>query len=471
MPEAAHLPPASETRTIPPLPAEPMDRYADLLVRIGVNLQPGQCLNLRAELEHADFARRVVAAAYRHGAKYVNMVWTHDPITRARLLNSAPEDLDYVPGFEVERLRQALDERWAALSLVGPEHPDLLGDVEPALIRRAGQARRRMTKFYGDALMANTMQWCVAAVPTRAWARQIFPGMDEEEAVVRLWELILTLVRADLPDPIAAWQEHDARLSTIAAELMRRGVRSLHFLDPTPGPDGKPSTDFVVGLTDAPVWVAASSRTPAAVRFLPNMPTEEIFTTPHNLHCEGYVRTSKPCFPFERRVEGALFRFKDGEVVEFDAALGRDVLAEMFDVRGMHRLGEIALVDERSPVNRSGVTFFETLFDENCVCHMAFGEAYVEGVRDASTMTEAEKRAMGINEADMHFDFMIGTPTMQVTGVCADGRVLPVLVDGMFSEALTAPAPDEEEEEATAGFTAAGSAATGTAQGQNERNG
>lgn len=445
--------PLSSVTQSEPVPADPLDQYADLLIHIGVNLQPGQGLNIRAEHEHADFVRRAVTAAYRHGARFVNVVWTHDPLVRARLLHSAPEYLDFYPDYEVERMRQSLDERWASLALVGPEFPDLLADVEPALLRRVGQARRRKIKFYSDAQMAGVLQWCVAAVPTRAWARQVFPELSEQEAVARLWGIILHLVRADQPDPIAAWKDHDARLSAIASELMRRGVRSLHFLDSNPGPDGKSSTDLVIGLTDAPVWVAAASETPAGVRFLANMPTEEIFTTPHCLRAEGYVRTSKPGFPFDRRVDDALFVFRDGEVVEFDAAVGREVLAEMFQIRGMHRLGEIALVDERSPVNRSGVVFYETLFDENCVCHMAFGEAYPEGVKDATTMTDAEKQAMGINEADMHFDFMIGSPTMQVTAVCADGRVLPILKDGMFTEELTNPAPPAKAEQKPASAT------------------
>jgi aminopeptidase len=215
-------------------------------------------------------------------------------------------------------------------------------------------------------------------------------------------------------------------------------VAALHFQDRVPGPDGKPSTDLRVGLTDFPVWVAASSLTPAQVRFLPNMPTEEIFTTPHNQCTDGWVRTSKPAFPLQRRVEDAYFRFEQGEVVEFNAALGQDVLEQFFEIAGARRLGEIALVDVRSPINQSGLLFFETLFDENAVCHIAFGEAYPEGVEGGANRTQQELAALGVNQADIHLDVMIGTAAMQVSGICRDGRAIAIMQDGQFTQEVLA---------------------------------
>ncbi len=422
---------------------EALDRYAELLIRIGANLQVGQSLFLTADLEHAGFAVRVATAAYRAGARYVQMVWNHDPMSRARLLHSTEDYLDFVPEFDVARARQALDEGWARLILVGPSHPGLFEDVPPNLMRRAAQARQRKLKFFSDAYMANQHQWCIAGVPTAPWAAQVFPDLPADEALARLWDVVLATVRADQPDPVAAWQAHDRRLTAVARFLMQSGVRSLHFEDAAPGPDGRPSTDLVIGLPDAPVWIAAASATPAGVRFLPNMPTEEIFTTPHARQAEGYVRTSKPGFPFERRVEDAWFRFSGGEVVEYQAREGQEVLEQLFQVPGAQRLGELALVDVRSPVNQSGLLFYETLFDENCVCHMAFGQAYPEGVEHGASMTDAEKTANGINLSETHVDFMIGTPTLAVTGIRADGSRVPVLRDGMFvPEALAQDMPD-----------------------------
>lgn len=415
------------------------ERYADLLVRIGANVQPGQSLRLGGELAHADFVRLVAAAAYRAGARYVHVDWLDAPLTRARVLHSKPEFLDHLPNYEVERHHEMVDERWARIALVGPEFPDLFNDLDPAPMRQISQSRVQKLRYYMQAQMANQIQWCVAGVPTPAWAQKVFPALPLDQAMAQLWEVILHTVRADQPDPIAAWQEHDQNLQRITQFMADQGIRVLHFFDPTPGPDGKPATDLHVGLTDYPVWLAASSTTPQGVRFLPNMPTEEIFTAPHNERTHGYVRTSRPAFPFERRVDDAYFRFEDGEVVEFDAATGREILEQFFAIRGAKRLGEISLVDVRSPVYQSGLTFFETLFDENAACHMAFGEAYPNCIEGGDDRSEEELTELGVNLSDTHVDFMIGTPTMNVTGRRLDGNEVEIMVDGQFVAAITAP--------------------------------
>ncbi len=411
--------------------------YADLLIRVGVNLQPGQGLTLRAELEHAPFVRRVVGAAYRAGARYVALQWDDDPSARERLLCSRAEFLDYVPGFEVARMRQMVDEGWARLSLVGQSHPKAMDDVPPSVMRTVITARRAAMQFYSEATMANRLAWCVAAVPTVAWAQQVFPELEADAAVNALWAMIFATARVDQPDPIAASLAHGQRREAVAQALMRLQVRSLHFVDSTPGPDGRAATDLVVGLSEAPVWIGGPSQTPQGVYFDPNIPSEEIFTTPHNMNVEGWVSTSKPTFPFGRRVENAWFRFSKGLVVEYRAEIGQEVLDEFFQVPGAQRLGEIALVDVRSPVNQAGRVFYEVLFDENCACHMAFGEAYPGGVANGESMDADERDAAGINRSQIHSDFMIGTATMDVTGITADGVRVPIMVNGMFVNALT----------------------------------
>lgn len=406
--------------------------YAELLIRTGVNLQPGQSLRLGAELAHADFVRIVAAAAYQAGARYVHVDWNDTPLQRARFQYSQPGDLDFFPEYEVQRHRQMVDERWARLALVGPEFPDLLSDVDPGAMRRVSQVRIQKLRFYMQAQMANQLQWCVAAVPTPAWAQKVFPHLGAVEAVARLWDVILHTVRADLPDPVAAWRRHDEQLQRVTQFLAHHQVQSLHFFDPTPGPDGKPASDLHVGLTDHSLWLAASSLTPEGIRFLPNMPTEEVFSAPHNQRTTGYVRTSRPCFPLERRVEGAYFRFEAGEIVAYDAEVGRDVLEQFFAIRGARRLGEIALVDVRSPVHQSGLVFFETLFDENAACHMAFGEAYPECIAGGTERSEEEMAALGFNYADTHLDVMIGTPTMNLTGYTYDDQDVLIMRAGRF---------------------------------------
>ncbi len=413
------------------------ERYADLLVRTGLNLQPGQSLVISAELEHAPFVRLAAAAAYRTGTRYVDIVWRDTPTARARLVNAQADTLAFYPDYEVARYRQLVDEGWARLALVGPEFPSIFDDVDPQAMRTEAVTRRQKTRFYSEAMMANKMQWCVAAVPTQAWAEQVFPGQEAAAVLEQLWQTVLRTCRVDQPDPDAAWQEHHAALTRITAFLAREQVRAVRFVDSTPGPDGKPASDLTVGLTDRPVWIAAGSTTPAGVPFFANMPTEEVFTTPHGGRTDGYVRTSRPTFPFQRTVENAWFRFEAGQVVDFSAETGQDVLEQFFAIDGTRRLGEVSLVDVRSPIHQAGVTFHEILFDENAACHIAFGEAYPAGMEGADELSSEEQAAAGVNKSDMHLDVMIGTATMDVTGLTADGREVAVMRQGQFTpEAL-----------------------------------
>jgi aminopeptidase len=409
--------------------------YAELLLRTGVNLQPGQSLIIRAELAYAPIVRLLVAEAYKLHAAHVYIDWVDSLVQRAFLQNADLAAWD-VPAYDVTRHRQMVDERWARLALVGPEFPFAFDDVNPQQTRTWSVKRARAIKFYTEAMMANQMQWCVAAVPTVAWAQRVHPELDAEAAVAALWQDILQFVRADQPDPVAAWGDVNRTLKAAAAYLQAEQVRAVHLFDPTPGPDGKPSTDLTIGLTDRPLWVGGSAMTPAGVVFQPNMPTEEIFCTPHKGRAEGYVRTSRPSYPMQREVDGAWFRFEGGEVVEFHAATGEDVLAQFFAIDGAKRLGEIALVDSRSPIFQSGRVFYEILFDENAACHFAFGEAYPECVEGGGKMSREELAALGVNHAETHVDFMVGTATMDVTGIAPDGRRVPIMRAGRFADAV-----------------------------------
>ncbi len=413
-----------------------IERYADLLIRTGVNLQPGQALRIGAELEHAPFVRVATAAAYKAGARYVHVDWDDAPLKKQRLLHSDAEYLSIFPDYEVARHQQMVDETWARLAIVGDAHPDFFDDVDPERMMTVAKVRAQKTKFYAQAQMANHLQWCVAAVPTAAWAGKVFPKLSPEVAIDELWQLIFRTCRVDEPDPVAAWHEHHRVLNQVVDFLHHHDVRALRFLDSELAADGKPRTDLTVGMTDAPRWISAGSARPDGLFFFPNMPTEEIFSTPHNARTEGWVRTSKPTFPLERRVEDAWFRFEAGEVVAFSAAIGEDVLEQFFAIEGAKRLGEVALVDVRSPINQAGVIFYEILFDENATCHIAFGEAYPEGLRGSEAMGEDELKASGVNASDTHIDFMIGTPTMQLFGYCADGSEVTLMTDGKFAEAV-----------------------------------
>ncbi|MCC6453826.1 MAG: aminopeptidase [Caldilineaceae bacterium] len=420
---------------------EQQRRYAEALVKFGLNLQEGQSLRIGAELEHAPFVRLVVEEAYRQGAPFVAVEWNDTPIARARMQHSRAEYLSYFPDYESAKHRQMLDEGWARLALVGNEFPDLLKDVDPAAMRTVAVTRSQKLKFYMQAMMANQMQWCVAAVPTRAWAIKVYPNLAPDAAVAELWKQVLRMCRVDQADPVAAWAKHNATLKQVADFLMRNEVRSLRFVDSKSGPDGLPATDLTIGLTDRPQWLGGGAERTDGLPFLPNMPTEEVFSTPHNQRAEGYVRLSKPAFPFQREVKDGFFRFAGGEVVEFDAAEGREVLEQFFELDGTRRLGEVALVDVKSPVNQAGVVFYEILFDENAACHIAFGEAYPDGVMDGSKLPEEELRALGVNKADAHLDVMIGNSTMRVVGLREDGSEVVVIEQGEFVPAATQGVP------------------------------
>lgn len=413
--------------------ATQIERYAELLIRTGLNLQPGQSLRIGAELEHAPFVRIATAAAYQAGARYVHVDWDDQPVKKQRYLHSKEEYLNFFPDYEVARHQEMVDDTWARLALVGDAYPDLFDDVDPARMMTVSRTRAQKIKFYSHAQMANHLQWCVAAVPTAAWAGKVFPALAADAAVEQLWQLIFQTCRVNEPDPPAAWMQHNRTLNRIVDFLHENDIRAVRFLDSELGPDGKPRTDLTVGMTDAPRWISAGASRPDGLFFFPNMPTEEIFSTPHNARTEGWVRTSKPTFPLERRVEEAWFRFEAGEVVEFSAGVGQDVLEQFFAIRGANRLGEVALVDVRSPINQAGVTFFEILFDENATCHIAFGEAYPEGLRGSEEMSQEELARHGVNDADTHVDFMIGTATMKLIGTSADGRELILMENGKFT--------------------------------------
>ena len=411
--------------------------YADLLVRTGVNLQPRQGLMVRAELGHASFVRQIVAAAYDAGASYVHVEWTDSPTLAATLTHAAVDELS-LPEFEIGRYRYFVDNGWARLSLVGDDFPTALAAVDPEALRTWSIKRSRSIKFYTQAMMANQLQWCVAGVPTPAWAKQVFPDKSEAEAVEALWATILRMVRADQPDPVAAWNALNRQLMGVATYLQDNRVHTLHFVDPTPGPDGKPATDLFIGLAERARWVGGASMTPAGVSFQPNMPTEEVFTTPHKERTHGYVRTSRPTFPMQREVRDAWFRFEAGEVVDFSAEVGEDVLAQFFVIDGARRLGEVSLVDTGSPVFQSCLLFYEILFDENAACHIAFGESYPECIEGGSLLSRDELAALGANFGDTHVDFMIGTAAMNVTGLGADGREIAIMQAGRFAETVLA---------------------------------
>lgn len=407
-------------------------RYADLIVRVGLNIQPGQRVQITCEPMARDFAARVIEACYAAGARYVEMRWREPLTTRAHLLHAPEAALTEAPAYELARYQEMTDDRWAALWLVGEEFPDIHEDIDAHRMSLHKSGLARITRPYTQARHGNHIQWSIAAVPTPGWAARVFPELAGDAGVAALWRTILQMTRADLPDPIAAWRAHIGRLRGVSAFMQAQQLSAVRFLDPETGPDGRARTDLTVGLTPTSFWETAAFKTSGGLEFVANIPSEEVFTTPHRMRAEGWVRTSRPIYPLEKEVRGAYFRFAAGEVVEARADVGDDVLCTFLDVPGARRLGEVALVDSRSPLTRADRTFFDTLYDENAACHIAFGQALGMCVSGIDALTKPERQAYGLNESDVHEDFMIGTPSMHVLGIKAGGGEVEIMHAGQF---------------------------------------
>lgn len=407
--------------------------YAELIVHQGVNIQPGQSLVIRAEIVHRPFVHRVVAAAYGAGARFVDVDWSDPHLVKARLEHSSPEHLDFLPDALAAKADEQLRDGWASVSLVGKEWPDLLEGVDTEGMRRMHTAYYRKMEPWRSAAMRNQVAWNVSALPTAAWACQVFPNLAPEDAVQALWSAILAAAHVTPHSNGAAWAAHMEQLQRISDFLNSRPIDSLHFFDPTPGPDGLPSTDLTIGLTARPFWVSGSSPTTQGIIFSPNIPTEEAFVTPDRDRATGWTRSSKPLFPFDQEVRGAWFRFADGQVVDYSAEKGGDVLDQYFGVEGTRRLGEVALVDAGSPIFQSGILFHNTLFDENAAIHLAFGRGYAIGIQDGGSLTPEELDELGLNLSTLHLDTMIGTETMQVTAHYSDGSALVIMEKGRYT--------------------------------------
>ncbi|MBI3959370.1 MAG: aminopeptidase [Chloroflexi bacterium] len=413
-------------------------RYAELVVRQGVNLQPDQSLSIKAEIGNRAFVRELAGAAYAAGACYVEVDWIDPLLQKARLEKSRPEFLDYLPDNLAAQADARLQEGWATISVVGKEFPHLMDGADAEGLRRMQTAYYQKLKAWRTAVMRNQIAWCVCAAATPAWAKQVFPALTGDSATEALWRAILTSAHVSADGSGTGWAEHIRQLEGVARFLNSRPIDSLHFYDSTPGPDGKPSTDLTIGLTAQPFWLSGASPTTGGVIFSPNIPTEEAFVTPNRHRAEGWTRSSKPFFSFEQEVTGAWFRFAEGQVVAYGAEKGEALLDQFFGVEGCRRLGEVALVDASSPIFQSGLLFYNTLFDENAAIHLAFGRGYASGIAGGGTMDPVELDELGLNLSALHLDTMIGSETMQVTAHYADGSETEIMWDGRYTAQVLA---------------------------------
>jgi aminopeptidase len=383
-----------------------LTRYAELAVRVGANVQPGQLVEVIARIEHADVARAVTRAAYQAGARYVDVHYSDQHVRHALIEHAAEDVLSWTPPWLLERAVEIGDERGAIVALTGDAEPQLLADLPG---ERVGKARMLELAHENNRQVNEQLNnWTVVGVPNDGWATQMFGEPDVE----RLWQLVEFCVRLDENDPVAAWQAHVKRIGARARALNELQVDRLVFTGP--------GTNLSIGLLPESRWQGCESETAGGIPYVANMPTEEVFTTPDSRRTEGVVRSTRPLALNGQVVKGLEARFEAGRIVEVHADEGEDVIRGQLETDEQAPfLGEVALVDGLSRIGKTGVTFFETLFDENTTCHVAYGSAYAEAVEGGIID--------GVNVSTVHTDFMIGGPEVSVDAVLQDGTAVPLL--------------------------------------------
>jgi aminopeptidase len=397
------------------LSAVDLDRLADLVVGFGANVQPGQIVAISSEHGKEEFTRALAASAYRAGAKFVDASYFDMHIKRARLLHGREEDLEFVPSWYGERLLELGRQRCARIALTGPAEPHLFDDVDPV---RAGLDQLPHLEQGGEVVNQRTTNWCGVPCPTPGWAKLVYPDLDEAAALDLLWERILHVMRMDTPDPIAAWTERMDALLRSAAALTERRFDSLRFRGE--------GTDLTIGLMPSSRWLAAQFETVDGLVHRPNLPSEEVFTTPDPERTEGVVRSTKPLVLGGSIINGLAVEFSGGRVTRIDADDNAEVLRAYADRDdGACRLGEVALVDGEGRIGPLDTVFFDTLLDENAASHIALGSAYTFAV-------DEEADAARANRSSIHVDFMIGSDRMEVDATTREGEVVPVLRSGRW---------------------------------------
>ena len=405
------------------LTTKQMELYAELAVSIGANMQKGQEVVIRCDVNCQDFAHLIAQKAYELGAKKVHMEWRDEKFDRINMLNADKNALCDIPSYQTE-LWNYFVERKCCLISISADDPNKYKGCDADKLAAYQVAFQTARQAFRNATMSNYLRWTIVSVPTPEWAKQVFPNISTDEAMDKMWKAIGHIMRLDQPDPTAAWRKHIDTLVARAEFMTKHNFEYLHLTN-------KAGTDLTVGLALDHVWIAAEEAGQDGIPFTANMPTEEVFTAPHNRKINGTVVNALPLVNNGNVIDGFSITFENGRVVNYSAKVGYDALKGLLESdEGVLSLGEIALIGKNSPIAESGILFYNTLFDENASCHLAFGASYPTTVKDGNNMTAEQLAQHGMNQSIQHVDFMVGTKDMNIDGIGYDGKVTAIFRDG-----------------------------------------
>ncbi len=402
--------------------SEMLKKYAELVVKTGINLQKKQQLFINSPIECADFARMIAEKAYEAGAINVIVDYNDEKLSLIKYNKATMESFEKEPKYLALAREELIKEKTGFVSIAASD-PELLSGVDPNKISTQVKTISRTMKKASAAMMSNEVPWCVVSVPTKGWAKKVFPDLSEADAVEKLWESIFSIVRADKESPVSAWEEHLSKLENRRNYLNEKNFKYLYYKSE--------GTDLVVELPEGHEWLAGAEYSKDGVRFVANMPTEEVFTLPKRDGVNGYVTSKKPLNYGGNLIDNFKLTFKDGKIVDFSAEKGEEILKGLLDTdEGARYLGEVALVGYNSPISNSKLIFFNTLFDENASCHFAFGKAYPSCLKGSDNMSEKELIEKGVNDSLTHIDFMVGSAELEIIGETANGEKVQVFKNG-----------------------------------------
>lgn len=401
-------------------------KYASLAVNIGVNIQKDNILVISSPIETAEFARLITEEAYKSGAKDVIVHYGDQKLTKIKLENSSLETISNIPEWQAESYNYYARQEACFISISASD-PDGLKGVPVEKIGASQKARTSALKEYFDNSMSNKCRWCVLSVPTLSWAKKVFPKVSDDEAMESLWDVIFKTVRVDTENPVNAWKKHNAYLEEKIKFMNNNNFKSVHLKSAN-------GTDLNIELPEGHIWAGGSEGDVNGIPFNANIPTEEVFTLPKKTGVNGIVYSSKPLSYGGNLIDNFSITFKDGKAIDFTAETGYDVLKQMLESdEGAKYLGEVAFVPYNSPISNSKLIFFNTLFDENAACHLAFGSAYESCVKDADKYSEEELEKIGVNNSVIHVDFMIGTSDLEITGINKNGETIQIFSNGNWA--------------------------------------